>query len=662
MDNKILWKGKILLTGICLMLAACSSKDDKAYNKVLATYNKAQLALEQTQSDKALNLYKACTNECAKDQYEQDDSVQLLLPKALVQTLNIYQSNGKTEECIAYFDSLRNEVDKKRPVHHNSVLINHFKRDVYVLLAYSLSRTDAEEKAAQVMDAALSMPLSYPTHERLFRDYAYAAGVYYCVPAYQEKVLKYGRMALDEIQLCENKSGAQWLVALMAKLYQGKGDISKAIGMCREGYELAESSMDTLGMANSMKELADYLYQWRLYDEANKYASNAITLIEQTSHSNPMVATVAYTIKAKILKEKGNTKEALAYLNKAKASSIDLPYNSGASDVDLLWGKIYVADTLPAHHAQYDRGIKLLQKVAKEASYKLRAQAFFELAKTYLQHGKKADGEATLDSMYAITNTTNPPFMVEDAYQYAQAYYLKKGDVAQVVNYAAALNRQGAEMDQTHALQKAVKSLAQFEMEKQEEYLKQKEREMEIRRKMEIAGIFLGIIALISFSSFMIYKRKKMREQHLLTEQELSKVQTALTQTTQEKEQVEQELKNIEKPNVDKVKAGISLQQILDMKGDKKFKDYFSQAYPNFLVTLRKQVADLTSKEELYCMLMSLNTTNEDLARIFSIARSSVVVAKYRIRKKLKLEEGVSMEDYMEKLRKTEEIQGEKAL
>lgn len=655
MKKNILWKWSFVLAVISLLLIACSSKDDEAYDQVLATYQKAQLALEQTQSDKALSLYKACINECAKDKYEQDDSVKLLLPKALVQTLNLYQSEGKTEECIAYFDSLRNVVDHQQPSHHNSVLVNYFKRDVYILQAYSLSRTDAEEKAAQVMDAALSMPLSFPTHERLFRDYAYAAGVYYCVPAYQEKVLKYGRLALDEIQLCENKSGAQWLVALMAKLYQGKGDISKAIAMCREGYELAESCLDTLGMANSKKELADYLYQWRLYDEANKYASDAITLIKETTHSNPMVETVAYTIKAKILKEKGNTQEALAYLNKAKVSSKELPYNSGASDVDLLMGKICVADTLPAHHAQYEQGMQLLQKVAKDATYKLRATAFFELAKVYLQHGKKADGEATLDSMYAITNSTNPPFMIENAYQYAQTYYLKKRDAAHIIQYAAALNRQGAEIDQTHALQNAVKSLARFEIEKQEQYMQQKEREMERRKIMEAVGTCMGILILISFVCITLYKRKKMREHHLLTEQELSKVQTALIQTEQEKDKVEQELKSIEKPTVEKVKAGISLQQILDMKGDKKFKDYFCQAYPNFLVTLRKRVDNLTSKEELYCMLMSLNTTNEDLTRIFNIARASVVVAKYRIRKKLKLDEGTNMEEFLIDMRKAEE-------
>ena len=46
-------------------------------------------------------------------------------------------------------------------------------------------------------------------------------------------------------------------------------------------------------------------------------------------------------------------------------------------------------------------------------------------------------------------------------------------------------------------------------------------------------------------------------------------------------------------------------------------------------------------------MLIALNCNNEELASTFNVARSSVVVAKYRIRKKLNLEEGTSMEEYL---------------
>ena len=679
MKQNLLNIWSIALLCICvILLGACSKQNDPTYQLILKTYQQAQQAQDEAKNDTAMNLYKKCLAECSSDQHLDNDSIAMLLPKAMVQIVNIYQSQSKPQECITYFDSLKYVVDNPHYKSHNATLTKNFKRDVYILLSYSLSRTDAEVQAAALMDTALNIPIAYPTPERKFRHFAYAAGVYYCVPTYQKKVLKYGRMALDEIKLCENKSGAQWLVALMAKLYQGNGNIGKAIAMCREGYELAESCKDTLGMANSKKELADYLYQWKLYNEADNYISDAIRLMNQTNNSNPMVATVAYTIKAKIMVQKGNTKEALSYLRKAKEISQELPYNSGASDVDLLMGKILAANTSKTQNAPYIQGTELLKKVAREATYKLRAQAYLELAKAYLKHGDQTEGETALDSMYAVMNSTPHPLMIEDAYQFAQTHYLNTGNTAQIVRYAAALNHESSIEEKAHTVKNAAKSLAKFEMEKQEREMQDKVREMEMRKVMEIVAIILGCIGFVSVLAYTIWKRRKMQKKHILTEKELSKVQEELSKTSeeknkveeektkvqeekikveQEKSKVEQELKKMESQDLDKMKAGISIQQILDMRGDEKFKDYFIQAFPEFVSLLRQKAPNLTTKEELYCMLMGLNTTNSELSQLFHIARSSVIVAKYRIRKKLNLEDGVSMEDYLADLCKKEATQ-----
>lgn len=639
----------MVISIIVILMGACSSRQDNtAYNHILRIYQRAHHAQDSAIYNKATTLYKECIYECSSDKYENDDSIKLLLPKAMVQLLNVYQSASMPNECIAYFDSLRTEVDKKQTMHHNKVLTQYFKRDVYVLLAYATSRTDAEVEAAHIMDTALTMPLSYPTPERKFRDYTYAAGIYYCVPSQQEKVLKYGRLALDEIKLCQQKSGAQWLVAIMAKLYRDKGEIGKSIAMCREGFEVAEMCQDTLGMANSKKELADYLFQWQLYDDADKYSTESINLLEKLHNSNPMVETVAYTIKAKILAQKGEREEALSYLKKAKEISKELPYNSGSSDVDLLMGTILASDTTQGTSAQhYAEGMQLLRKVSKEATYKLRSQAFFELAKASFAHHDDTYGSSLLDSMYVILNTSNTPIFIEGAYDYALNYYLQKGDQGKIIQYSAAINRQKMAESKVGTMTSVAKSLARFEMDKQEAEMKAKMNEMETRKILEIFGIIAVLLILIGCFAYFIYKRKKMKQQHAQTKKELSNTKVALAKASEEKDKAEIQLKDIEKKEIGKVKAGISPQQVLAMKGDKKFKDYFNKAYPYFLTNLRRQIPHLTNKEELYCMMIALNCNNEELANTFNVARSSVVVAKYRIRKKLDLAEGESMEEYL---------------
>ena len=631
------------------MLAACSSPSNEVYEQLKTVFDDGRQAQQSEAYDEALDQYKYCIYECSSDQYLNNDSVKLLLPKAMGNLLNTYQSQGKLTECVAFFDSLRAEVDGS-PRHHNRVLTQVFGRDVYVFLAYAMSRTEAEEEATKVMDKALALPLQYPTHERLFRDYAYAAGVYYCVPTCQGKVLEYGRLALDEIKKCDNKSGAQWLVALMAKLYQGKGDAGKAIAMCREGYDLAKMAQDTLGMANAKKELADYLFLWQLYEDADKYISDAISLMQQTAKSNPMVETVAYTIKAKVLEQKGRHKEMMEYLRKAQEISKTLPYNSGGSDVDLLMGKSMVEGRAGHSKDNYLQGLLFLSNVARKATYKLRAQAYFELAKASFAHGDETNGGANLDSMYAVLHTANPPVVIEGAYEYALSHYLKTGDQKRIVRYSAAINRQKQMVEESGTMKGVVKSLAQFEMEKQEKEMARKAYEMEVRKVLEVIAFIVGVALLGVLSTLFIYKRKKMRQQHAQAVEELSKVQVALTKTEEEKSKVESQLESLEQKDVEKLKAGISLQQLLAMRGEDKFKGYFNRAYPYFLVNLRKQMGHITNKEELYCMLIALGTSNEELASIFNVARSSVIVAKYRIRKKLNLAEGEVMEEYLANL------------
>lgn len=170
-----------------------------------------------------------------------------------------------------------------------------------------------------------------------------------------------------------------------------------------------------------------------------------------------------------------------------------------------------------------------------------------------------------------------------------------------------------------------------------------------------LRGVLLLVLIII-----YVYERKQIQYRYTNIVGEYTKMQSVLNKVKEEKDKMEdakvkleQQLDKIERKEIENVKSGVSLQQLLTMRGDDKFKEYFNRAYPSFIVSLRKQADHITNKEELYCMLLALNTNNEELASIFNVARSSVVVAKYRIRKKLDLVEGKSMEEYLADLLQT---------
>lgn len=667
-----------LIVGIMLVvgvLAACTSHpNNPAYSQIKKCFDEAVAAQKTDAYHDAIRKYKHCIDECSAGRYADNDSVKLLLPKAMVQLMNTYQSLGQLNDCISYFDSLRTVVSQSaaphqgltkgdRMPHHSNVLTTLFKRDVYILLAYSLSRTEAVDSAARLMDVALQMPLSYPSNERSFRDYAYATGVYYCVPSEHDKVLEYGNLALSEVKHCANKSGAQWLVACLGKMYLEMGDVGKSIGLYREGYEIAEQGKDTLGMANAKNLLADFLLRWKLYDEADRYASDAVKLVNKMNNPNPMVKTNVYINKVKVLLANGQLQEALDFLNDAKRICKDLPYNSGMSDVELLMGKVL------AKKGDIAKSLNLLDKVSHSATFSLKAQAFFEMAKGRLKEGDEARGELALDSMYAVLNHSDKPLFIDGAYNFALDYYISRGNTSKIALYAAAAKREKMAREENEIMKSVTQSLVRMEMEKQRKMIEEKEAQMERRKLLDIFVIsIMAIWVVIGF----IYFRKKRKESHaknLITHQQLSETLKKLDSISEDKEHVERQLvsisedkKKIERrlrrlqredilnkaKNLDKTVEGVSLTDVMKQQGDGKFKEAFSRSYPHFLKDLRAESQHITAKEEIYCMLIALGQTNLDISELFNVTRSSVIIAKYRLRKKLPLEEEQSMEAYLE--------------
>ncbi|MEZ4933945.1 MAG: helix-turn-helix transcriptional regulator [Saprospiraceae bacterium] len=77
------------------------------------------------------------------------------------------------------------------------------------------------------------------------------------------------------------------------------------------------------------------------------------------------------------------------------------------------------------------------------------------------------------------------------------------------------------------------------------------------------------------------------------------------------------------------------------------FKDYFGKAHRGFLHLLRSQYPDLTDAEERLFLFIKLNLSTKEIAVILGIAVSSVKKTRYRLRKRLGLEEGVDLQEFI---------------
>ncbi len=95
-------------------------------------------------------------------------------------------------------------------------------------------------------------------------------------------------------------------------------------------------------------------------------------------------------------------------------------------------------------------------------------------------------------------------------------------------------------------------------------------------------------------------------------------------------------------------RAGRKIESNLNEQEDMMaFKIQFEKIHPNFFKKLTAQCPKLTSHDLKYCAYIRLNMTTQDIANLLYVEKKSVEMSKYRIKKKLGLEKGERLSEFL---------------
>ena len=100
------------------------------------------------------------------------------------------------------------------------------------------------------------------------------------------------------------------------------------------------------------------------------------------------------------------------------------------------------------------------------------------------------------------------------------------------------------------------------------------------------------------------------------------------------------------KKNIEEVTSKLD-SSLLSDKGEQAFRRSFTTLHPHFLMRLIETCPQLTSSNELVCMLIYLHLSNEEIAQCLGITRMSVNSARYLIRKKLNLDKNTDLNAFI---------------
>ncbi len=636
------------LLGITCSLSSCNEQTapsslhtthaDSLVENCKAQYTHARTLQRSRQYDEAIEAFKACLS-FDSEQHSVRDSLQPIVIEAMLQLMNTYQSKGAPETCVEYLSSLQDS---------STVLIRECcRRDLYSLLAYSLSRTERTEEGEKMMEETLTLPLYHSTPERLFRDYAYAAAVFFSNPDKQEQVINWCRLAMAQAELCKNTSGVQWLTSLLGTLYKRTGRLEEAIDLFQKSVDEAQKKGDLLGESNACNSLTELYLYWNILDYANIYASQAILKNAERGGENPMVTAQSFLLKGKVMQKMEHPDSAVYYWQKAEDCCRELPYNSGQVDVDGLTGALMVerctGDSLLL-------GMERLQRVTRQATPTNRARACYQLALGHFKQHREREAEAMLDSMYHLLHSFDAPVRIGIDYGIVLNHYINKHDAPNIERYTLDLVEECKFIHDEDTHSRMYETIVKFRTEKKEQELRMVQMELDNNRlhiRLYLFA-FIGITALLLVVFF--YKRRLYRIKRQLMEQRLSALLDDLQNMRRQSSNMEQQLSELLTDKNERKEMEAITPQLLYEKGEPKFRQRFEQLYPVFLPALREKIPNIGRKEELHCMLIVLGQDSYQIEQIMGISHRSVNMARYRLRKKLGLEKDSSLNDLIKAL------------
>ena len=571
------------------------------------------------------------------DENSLDKQQLLTYSEALMQLMNTFQSKGEPEACVSTLE----ELYHASPILHTECL-----RDYCSIMGYALSRTEKMKEAEEMTLKVFSMPLNFATPERYFRDYAYAAAVFYSNPNYQKEVTDWCIEALQQAQLCKNTSGRQWVTAMLGSIYKRNGQLSKALELFRQSKEEAEDRKDDLGVLNSLHMIVDLFLYWDVPEYADTYASEAIRVERSMTTKNPMVSAQTYINKGRAALQLGENDSVAFYVEKAREFCRSLPYNSGMVDIDLLHGIYLTEKGGDSMHL----GIQELQQVARQGTATNRTKAYYQLAQIYLQNKQNEIAEIMLDSMYSLIKQKGTYIYAHLDYKPILNHYLKSNN-RQKGEQSTEMMFEGQQVLREKRLNfNLVEAITDLQTEQQKQEIEIIRLRQTNQRLWFLVYAILSIVAILAAVLLLFRQKRQHRIQIKKAGDKLASLIQKLNQTNAEKEIISQEIDDIMNDRETRQELESLAPSVLQRNGESRFRQRFELLYPLFLPRLRERIPTVTRREELLSMLIVLKQDNKEIADLLAIAPRSVLMLRHRFRQKIGMDAEKSLENYIEEI------------
>ena len=412
-------------------------------------------------------------------------------------------------------------------------------------------------------------------------------------------------------ELSGNKS---WLGAI----YMRQGIMSNAVDHNYEesiinykmALKLCTEAQDSLCIGESLEQIGSMYGFMEKYDTAHNYFRMAFPVLKDFADNQEMA--MAYNNYSNLFSLEKNFSEAILYVD----SAIRLARINNDTYNEMMYMNNMASEYVDM--GRYDRAIGIYKSCI-------------------LVNEKNKWTDRLVSNYNGIFEAFEKKGEYREAFEYLKAFYRLNDSLRgpEIQLKIAELNARYEPESKEVIIEKDQLKLAQFN-------------QSIANRNFAILLILLVVVIGVVFWRWQVGKTKIKLEQNRESLFGLTKVLLEKNTVIQELElELADHLPFNQSPESIDFENNLYNQRILTDTDWFSFKTHFGKAYPGYLSRLRLAYPDITNSEEKLFLFIKLNLKSKETAAILGISAESVKKSRNRLRKRIQLDEGEALDDFV---------------
>ncbi|MFA8298782.1 MAG: tetratricopeptide repeat protein [Hyphomicrobiales bacterium] len=467
--------------------------------------------------------------------------------------------------------------------------------------------------------------------------------------------LNYFNKALEICDSIENKQYRAMLFNSMASIYFNQGKHDKAIDLLMKAYNINIESDNIKRQSANLGNLAQ-IYNAKGESKISDSLYQKAILIDRKINNKIGLATKQINLCLTHFKE-NNFDKALQLSLEAYSIFKDIDYMRGLGFTSNILGNIYTTI------GDYEKASNYLElgKHYNETTNNTSQEAYNKYYHSiYYQKIGKLDKAIEALNEYITYNDKLVSKEKQSITAELEARYdlHEKETKIQLMNKELQFYESQKQLDKLKAHTIIIGLLAFLiigivrysrikQKEKQYTVLYQKTKEVE-KAKIELMEISLKNQAL---------ETQKLQSELLFKKQELTSFALHIVQKNELLNSLKKDLKNFQKKVNNKenneIIKSILLQLNQHLKSENEIEDFqnrIDETNSIFFHSLEQKFPELTKGEKRLCALLRINLSSKEIASLNNISYKAVEMARYRLRKKLNIDNNVNLNEFLQKI------------